>query len=498
MSKSGKERKKVLDSLIATICETKAHGVSNIIRSESIVLKLIWIACFTTSAIYCIYQIITTIITFLSFSVVDSTLVIYESPAHFPAFVLCNLNAYDGNTARNITQKILNENRFSNETTNISIDFVENASEILKANLDQQAINGEFDQWYNGFQLEQMMISCKFYGKKCGLNDFYYFHDYDYGSCYKFNGGLVNKAGYLNESEKIEIKKVNKAGPKNGLRLELFTGNTKLQQQYSYKNGIRAVVHNQSRIPIISSEGIDVPTGLVTNIAISRTFIKHLPAPYSTKCLDSKNINWFENNVLSFMKESLEIESYTQNYCMMTCFQQYLIDKCQCYDLRFPIKETNLRSCVNVNDFKCLINNTDLYYSSGQDGICYSKCPIECLEVVYDLKTNQAKYPSEWYSQLLLNNSFFLNLVVNNSGPNETKLPYPTMGSLSWNTLMVNLYYDEMNYYYIMEEPTMSFEIMLACIGGNMGLFLGCSILFLVELFELFFHVFYFAVLKKF
>ena len=50
----------------------------------------------------------------------------------------------------------------------------------------------------------------------------------------------------MDENNKTEpIKKAKKSGSSNGLRLEIFTGDQKIQQQFSYKSGIRVVVVNR-------------------------------------------------------------------------------------------------------------------------------------------------------------------------------------------------------------------------------------------------------------
>lgn len=491
--------KTVLDAIFSTIKDTKTHGVSNIIKSEVLILKLIWILCFTTSVSYCLYQIIVTMIVFFSYNIVQNTLVVYECPAQFPALVICNLNSYDGNVAGDYFDSILHATNLSALNYNRTIDYVEDAYEMIKTSLDERSLKGEFDQFKNGFKLEKMLISCKFYGSDCDINDFYYIHDYDYGNCYKFNAGFTNKAGYSAERINTSIKYVNKPGSENGLRLELFTGNTKHQQKFSYKTGVRLVVHNQTRRPLISSDGIDVPAGLATSISISRTFIKHLPAPYSSNCVDLKYINWKSNDVLEFIMKYLNYRSYSRDYCMMACLQKYIIKTCNCFYLKNPLNNsTYFKSCTSLSEIKCLQDATHMFYESQEDIRCFSKCQLECTEVIYNLRLNQAKYPSEWYANQLLNNSRFLNMIIHNSGENGPKLNTPSLSSLSLNTLMINLYYDKMQYEYISESPAMSFDLMLACIGGHMGLFLGCSILVVVELFEILFHVVYIFMRKEY
>ena len=92
-------QKSIREYTFNTILNTKTHGVYNIIKAESSILKTIWICFFTICAVYCIYQVTNIIITFSAYGVNQVSSIVFESPAQFPAVVICNLNAYDSNTA---------------------------------------------------------------------------------------------------------------------------------------------------------------------------------------------------------------------------------------------------------------------------------------------------------------------------------------------------------------------------------------------------------------
>jgi len=124
---------------------------------------------------------------------------------------------------------------------------------------------------------------------------------------------------------------------------------------------------------------------------------------------------------------------------------------------------------------------------------CYAKCGVSCESVTYELTTAFSNYPTQWYSDILLNNSKFLNLVVNNT-PNYT-MDYPTFESLQETLLMVNVYYEELFYTEIEDEPKLEFETLLSLIGGYMSLFLGMSLLSLVEFIEILYIIFDYYVL---
>lgn len=72
--------------------DSKVHGVSNLVNSESKLLKIIWLLSLLTSGTYCIYQCISTIIDYSKFETTPSTEYEFESPALYPAVVICNLS----------------------------------------------------------------------------------------------------------------------------------------------------------------------------------------------------------------------------------------------------------------------------------------------------------------------------------------------------------------------------------------------------------------------
>lgn len=85
--------------------------------------------------------------------------------------------------------------------------------------------NPPYDLYYLGFYDIETIITCEFNGIKCSFYDFYAYHDYNYGNCFRFNGNDPNRTGSVfPDFVNYPIKKTKKSGWENGLRLELFTG----------------------------------------------------------------------------------------------------------------------------------------------------------------------------------------------------------------------------------------------------------------------------------
>lgn len=422
------------------------------------------------SVTYCTYQIILTVILYSEKKVSSNSEIFHQTSSEFPAVVFCNLNPYDGFFAKSILLDIINKKNL-NESQFEPIDYVDTLIDHIKAELHREYFTMLYDM---GFWLSQMLISCRFQGNPCHETDFEYFHDYNYGNCFRFNNAT-------------NIREVKSTGWRNGLRLELFAGELD-QQFFSIKSGMRIVVHNQSIVPFIDEEGIDVSVGFQTNIALKRTFINRLPAPYSN-CVDdySTQENLAANDVFIFLKFFFAMGNYTQRYCLKACFQKFTIAQCGCYDFKLPVPLPNLdvQPCRTDDQIVCIQNIQSVFHSGTGAADCNQKCPIECTQILYETSISSSKYPNSWYTNLLRN--------YTNYGE---KVNYTGYSELQQTILMVNINFDDMMYTYISQSPAMTTEELIAFIGGNFGLFIGTSLLTMMEFVELVFLLIHKAIMR--
>lgn len=291
-----------------------SHGLPNIFRNDNRLIKLFWILCTLVSWGYCFYLVIITFQDFFSYNVVSSSTLLNEAPTTFPAIDICNLNPYDGSllndslindvvseaekelTALNaeldslLSELNLNEKNildFSNynEENNMTL-LVSNSStkdeNKIKADQYLTKLLDRLEKEYTlsnltelGFKITSMLINCKFNGKKCSSSDFNLYHNYYYGNCFRFNGGL-NSTGHS-----VQFKKSTKPGWRFGLQLELDSGDPNTTIKLSYRSGFRIVIHNQSTDIFPEEDDLNVGPGLETNIGVSRLFLSRLPSPYS-------------------------------------------------------------------------------------------------------------------------------------------------------------------------------------------------------------------------
>lgn len=87
----GEKETKMIKAVYESALDSKIHGISNIVRVDSKILRLIWIAFFLTCASYCTYLITITLVAYLEFKVIPMISIKYETPTKFPAVDICNL-----------------------------------------------------------------------------------------------------------------------------------------------------------------------------------------------------------------------------------------------------------------------------------------------------------------------------------------------------------------------------------------------------------------------
>ena len=140
--------------------------------------------------------IVATFVSYFKYEVTESSVTIKEGEADFPAVTFCNLAPFD------FKKRIFHEFLTSyvqdfNTSLDITIaedasaiDEVEKVLSILRAQVFSTKVKGNLNDSFIeslGFRKRNMLVSCFYGGKKCGDEDFTWFHDYNYGNCYTFN-----------------------------------------------------------------------------------------------------------------------------------------------------------------------------------------------------------------------------------------------------------------------------------------------------------------------
>ncbi|EDO29540.1 predicted protein [Nematostella vectensis] len=215
----------------------------------------------------------------------------------------------------------------------------------------------------------------------------------------------------------------------------------------------------------------------------------NLRAPYRTEC--GENITDFNRyfNV-----------NYTMAICSKQCLHDYGIKKCGCQPI-FEITSYNnyfecdfLESFFWGNPFRkdvplCSLNDTfECIYPTyngpypREAAECFKKsCPVPCYYTKYETKLSYASAISNAIARdiptyLLTNGSEFDDIEKMTEGERKT--------FFRENVASLDVYFDELSYDLIEQKPSFDRWSLIAMIGGYLGLFLGMSLLTVLEFFD--------------
>ena len=318
------------------------------------------------------------------------------------------------------------------------------------------------------YSLNESLISCYINNEICSSLDFVWSFESIYSNCYSFN------TGFNSYGNKVNLVQINKAGNINGLRLELFIGNPYNIANFVSTTGYHVIIHNRT-YKISLFDGYDISTGVETNLAISRLYVTNKPKPYSD-CIDLNSIDSFDSD---FYRVIYGLnQTYRQIDCFDLCFQQMLINACQCYTNTIN-KLNGTNPCLDYFQSNCLTNTWNSYLSNDYiSKNCVQYCPLECYPINYQITSSFTNYPSYNYAL----NSLMTNPIITSKFQNETL----TYDLIKQSVLSLNVYYDHLAYTHISKEAKLELVDLVSGIGGLLGLFLGMSFLSFVELIEMF------------
>jgi hypothetical protein len=445
-NQNGKSKQVIKSILKEVLNNSLAQAILNIILTPHLILKLILLVFVFGTTGLASYLVIQSIFSYLSFATSTTSRIIFQTPATFPQVTFCNVNWATTEYAYN------------------------NYKDLEFENEEEEAKRYDHD-------LNDILIECSFNGVLCDSNDFVWsFDDEDYGNCYTFNSG-VDSNGY-----ETALKQSKLAGPKYGLSLLIYTNvYEKLIDKILIKSlGIIVRLGNSSYSMHYSNGGILASSGFQTNIVVEREYKSMLPKPFSECEIDPNSATFIEGaDLYNLIGQSKY--AYSQQLCFTQCYQKYFINK---YNCTFE----NLLSLYN-NSF-CNSNVTSFIYdwdyildSDYIHSKCLPLCPLEC---------NQTHFKTSLSFNQLIENSYYISLIKNNSNLRSDFIKRSIDGKTARDSfVLVNIFYDNLSYTQTSEIPQIDLISLLAYIGGNLGLFLGLSVFSFCEIIQAFVEIYF-------
>lgn len=452
MKNKFKHRKLLIQNKLVQLVENStSHGLPNIMRTSRISIKILWIIFLLIAISACSYMIAKTISEYLQYEVIAYSEVITELSSEFPAITLCAINPLTTKIAEQYVKELLDKDNF----IDIDLDarhYIDKLSVYAyQANLNAFSFeNAEFQKSL-GLNLTEVFLNCHYNDIECNLDEFEWEYDRYLGNCYTFNSGSGKS-----------LYKTSITGPDNGFRLELLLKPSENKYSTKYSEGLIVFVHN-STIDAQLSPNIKIKSSESTDIMVSRTFVSKQPYPYSD-CQDLDNLN---SELYKYIIKSNK--TYIQTDCFDLYYQKKVIEVCNCYNNEYP-KLKNVSYCLNENQTRCQIDIYDMYRREINDE-CKSLCPLECNSIIYDFTISSSSYPNKFLYDVFSEKGYISNI---------------TYEEFKSRAIELNVYYNSLTYAKLSESPKTSIVDLFSNIGGTLGLYVGVSLLSLVELFEIF------------
>ncbi|XP_054706854.1 amiloride-sensitive sodium channel subunit alpha-like [Uloborus diversus] len=314
----------------------------------------------------------------------------------------------------------------------------------------------------NGINFDNFVISCSFEGFQCYRENFTVLYNPSYGKCYMFNfiGDTISSL-----EKPIQIFNY---GSHSGLKLILHVSQATSVDLLNRHIGARVVVHDPRDLPFVAEYGISLRPHDMSGIEVTQSYVSRLGPPYGSCVNDG-----------SQLKFRLATAQYSILGCEKSCRHYYLTTKCNC-TRRIYLRGTVLLKALTAYDF-CKVTEQKQYecmynvITDIESGTIPCGCKPPCQEKVYSYSSSASQLNENYFKAvkeiLTLSHSGRENFTVRNASDNNCMIG-------------VKVYYRTFQVDKDVEIASYSWETLVANIGGNLGFFMGLTLVTFVEIFE--------------
>ncbi|CAM2099950.1 epithelial sodium channel subunit gamma [Caretta caretta] len=314
-----------------------------------------------------------------------------------------------------------------------------------------------------GYSAEDLLLTCFFDGISCDTRNFTPFHHPLHGNCYTFNSGEDGK-----------VLTTSTGGSEYGLQVVLYIEEADYNPFLVTSTGAKIIVHDQQEYPFIEDIGTEIETAVATSIGMHFTRSHKLSKPYSD-CTETGT---------DIPVANLYNKSYSLQICLHSCFQRAMVDTCGCAQYAQPLPPG-----AEYCNYKKYPNWMYCYYKLHEKFVkeqlgCQQICKEACSFKEWTLTTSLAQWPSS------VSEDWMLRVLSWDKGQKINKM----LNKTDLANLVV--FYKDLNERFISENPANNIVILLSNFGGQLGLWMSCSVVCVIEIIEVFFIDSFFIVMR--
>ena len=525
---------------------TTANGVSRIFNSQNRLLRIMWSLIVVAAILTCISHVMVMVKLYLS--VPTSTKVYRDIEFKYPTVTICNKRILSSSVFYHFNSKYPeSKDAETNFSSNTYVGYHAVVQNLLGINVASgyditdtltETFRDTFFNWYSSledvsrYQLdkEMLILNCKvgITKKRCSHSDFVEIRHPAYLRCYTFNASLFQTTARNAHMSEYDIKMG------NGLYLELllFVDNTPNIDDVAFKydspqSGVLVNIHKPNRFPLHNFHSVSYGVEKVFKVQYYQTEKVNKPNDECGQTGKDMTLSYHKDmikyfNVMVDQHGNLSAKSFEYDFrdCIYNVLVRIVQADCNCTPFEMPISEnlTKLPFCYDLSRlpvatkyFKSILTkkskipkivSTEIYNNISKTDRCVKKklndiemlrklCREECFHDEHKISNNfnllrglensryimdlfnNASELMRWYKNVAVKQPLLKSLYNGNSALREKNL------------LKIVIVPEQEKAILLKETRTYVLSSLFAEIGAIMSLYMGITIVTLLEVLEL-------------
>ena len=415
------------------------HGWPRVISAKSNISRLAWSALCLMATGFLAYFTVKSLLKHSKHEVVVNINRKELSVMKFPAITFCNTNLYSITAYQNTPPPVYQE-----FPTNCSMD---------QAGYFANEVNRKF------FKLGCKMFfgNKKLFTSQLAVGQSYKFkfptyfwllpHAYP---CFTFDGSWLKQSIISSKAGLYFVLDMDEND--RSMDAETASSDSVLEDE---RSGIYVTIHDPGDFHV--DTGIPLSPGFETRISIQKSIIKRKKSPFPSKCLDDN-----EQQFLNVFPGKPSLDS-----CYSSCYFLNLYRKCHVVPAYMKVFMPEEVFPIQFSNTSC--TEKDLEALSFVENC---KCRLPCSKVQYVPNIMQSVWPQAWQAEQ------FQELLMGDSDVNRSI----SISDIRKRLIKVVVYYSDLAEYSYEERELYDVETILSDFGGQMGLFIGASVISLAEI----------------
>ncbi|KAK3722842.1 hypothetical protein QZH41_007800 [Actinostola sp. cb2023] len=280
----------------------------------------------------------------------------------------------------------------------------------------------------------------------------------------------------FNMIRKSEIKNLPDAAKQalkhyiSGLTIEMDIEQQEYIDQLTQNAGAVVLISVRGKMPFPYEEGLSLAPGFATSMGLRLVHINRVDPFKNQSCMRNDSIP--NENIYSKQYNV----TYSKTACEQSCLAHSQREECKCMEYKFPVDKGSI--CDILNKTTGIPDNVFLFF------LAFLQIPEHKTKQNF-MENHLKGKGKESLGKINKNNLGYMFKKSLVKELHEERRNYSISGGTSNNLLKIHIFYEELNFEAIEESISYQIENFLSDVGGQLGLWLGVSVLSGVEVVEL-------------